>query len=120
MAVNTRTIGQLPPRTAIISTDLLEIQADDGLSYHIDVDQLSTFIGAVFLASDNIFTGTNRFDDEIGFFGVGPTTQASALTTADTTTIDSTYDSTEEGVLNNVRTRVNELEAILQAYGLLP
>jgi len=43
-----------------------------------------------------------------------------ALTAIDSTAIDATYGSTEEGVLNNVRTRLNEIEARLSTLGLLP
>ncbi len=42
-----------------------------------------------------------------------------ALTSEDATAIDATYDSVEQGVLNNVRTRLDEIEAALQAQGLL-
>lgn len=42
-----------------------------------------------------------------------------ALTAEDATVIDSTYDGTEEAVLNNVRTRLGELETALQAIGLI-
>lgn len=42
-----------------------------------------------------------------------------ALTVADTGVVDSTYDATEAAVINNIRTRLNELETRLQAIGLL-
>ncbi len=45
--------------------------------------------------------------------------KGSALTAEDATVIDATYGSDEEGVLNNVRTRVGEIEVVLQAQGLL-
>lgn len=45
--------------------------------------------------------------------------KAAALTAVDATAINATYDATEEAVLNNVRTRLNEIEALLQANGLL-
>lgn len=59
-------------------------------------------------------TGSN-----LGFFGVAYTTQPTALTAPNATVIDSTYGADEEGVLNNVRTRINELESKLQALGLI-
>ena len=43
----------------------------------------------------------------------------SALTGKDLTPIDATYGSVEEAVLNNVRTRLNELETRLKNIGLL-
>ena len=45
--------------------------------------------------------------------------KGAALTAADNTAIDAVFDATEEAVLNNVRTRLNELVARLQANGLL-
>lgn len=48
-----------------------------------------------------------------------PVGRGAALTAVDATAINATYDATEEGVLNNVRTRLNEVEARLQALGLI-
>lgn len=45
--------------------------------------------------------------------------KAAALTAVDATAINATYDAVEEAVLNNVRTRLNEIETLLQANGLL-
>ena len=45
--------------------------------------------------------------------------KAAALTTVDATVINATYDATEEAVINNMRIRIGELEALLQANGLL-
>ena len=59
-------------------------------------------------------TGAN-----IGFFGTTPTTQQSALTPTDASTVDDTYGTEERDVIQNLVTRVAELEAVLQAYGLL-
>lgn len=121
MPVDTRTIGQLPPRTLLLSTDLLEIQADDGLSYNIDVQQLSNFVGSLsFFTTNNVFTGTNQFNNNIGFFGNIPVSQAAALAVADDSILNPVYGATEIAVINNMRTRINELESILQVYGLLP
>lgn len=55
-------------------------------------------------------------------FAVGassPTGTGAALTTVDATAIDDTYGTVEEDVLNNVRTRLNEIEARLQAMGII-
>jgi hypothetical protein len=43
----------------------------------------------------------------------------SALTPADNTTVGSTYGTNEANVINNLRTRIDELEARLKALGLL-
>lgn len=54
--------------------------------------------------------------------GVGASTPAAtgaALTAVDATAINATYDAVEEAVLNNVRTRLNEIEARLQAMGII-
>ena len=48
-----------------------------------------------------------------------PNMPQTALTTADNTTINAVFDAVEEAVLNNVRTRINELETRLQALELL-
>lgn len=45
--------------------------------------------------------------------------KAVALTAVDATAIDAVYDAVEQGVLNNVRTRLNEIETLLKANGLL-
>lgn len=56
----------------------------------------------------------------IAFFGGTPVAQQSALTESDPSTVDTTYGQEEADVINNLRTRVNELEARLQSYALLP
>jgi len=43
----------------------------------------------------------------------------SALTASDASVVDATYGTQERDVINNLRVRVNELEARLQAHGLL-
>lgn len=47
MAIDTRTIGQLPPRTLLLSTDLFEIQGDDGVSYNVTTQDIGNFIGDI-------------------------------------------------------------------------
>lgn len=41
------------------------------------------------------------------------------LTAADATTVDATYGAEEAAVINNLRTRLNEVEARLSAIGML-
>jgi len=63
-----------------------------------------------------IGTGTTQ---KLAFYNSTPIVQPTVLTAEDATAIDSTYDSVEEAVLNNVRTRLGEVETKLQALGLL-
>lgn len=56
---------------------------------------------------------------KIGFFGVAPVVKPTALTAVVATAVAATYGATEQGVLSNVRTRLNEVEAKLRALGLL-
>lgn len=56
---------------------------------------------------------------QLSFFGVTPVDRPAALTTADATAIDGTYGAPEQGVLDNVRTRLGELEDRLQELGLI-
>lgn len=53
-----------------------------------------------------------------GFYGATPVTKPTALTTADATALDGTI-GTNDTVTDNLRTRINELEAKIQALGLL-
>lgn len=62
---------------------------------------------------------SHAFDGDMGFFGATPVTQPTALTAEDATVIDATYGTDEENVINNLRTRVGELESKLQALGIL-
>lgn len=56
---------------------------------------------------------------KLGFYGVTPIVQPTALTAADSSTIDATYGTDEANVITNLRTRVNELETKLRALGLV-
>jgi len=62
----------------------------------------------------NIGTASGQ---KIGFYGVTPVVKGAALTAIDTATIDATYGSEEQGVLSNIRVRLNEFEARMQAFG---
>lgn len=42
-----------------------------------------------------------------------------SLTAEDTATVDATYGSEEAGVINNLRTRLGEVEQVLKDNGLL-
>lgn len=56
----------------------------------------------------------------VGFYGTVPIAKAAALTAADASVVDATYGAEEAAVIANLRTRLNELESRLRAYGLLP
>jgi hypothetical protein len=56
--------------------------------------------------------------DLIDNSAAGAATQA-ALTAADASVVDATYGSQESAVLTNVRTRVNQIEDALQAFGII-
>lgn len=47
-------------------------------------------------------------------------TEQSALTAEDDATVDSSWDADAAGVVNNIRTRIGEIEAALKTIGLLP
>ena len=63
--------------------------------------------------------GSLIINGSVGFYGTTPISQASALTTVDNSGINNIYDVTEKDVLNNVRTRLNEIETLLTSYGLI-
>lgn len=68
-------------------------------------------------------TGTKiatAIDQKLGFFNATPVIRQSALTAANASTVDSTYGDDEVNVINNIRTRVNEIATRLTSYGLLP
>ncbi len=70
----------------------------------------------------NTTTGTKigtATTQKLAFYNSPPVVQPTALTAEDATAINSTYDAVEEAVLNNVRTRLGEIETKFQALGLL-
>lgn len=66
------------------------------------------------------FTEGAQIDKAVGFFGVSPVAQQTALTAKDASTVDATYGTQEANVIANNRTRIEEIELRLKAYGLLP
>lgn len=56
---------------------------------------------------------------KLGFYGAAPTARPAGLTAPNAAAIDSTWDSVEQGVVENLRTRLNELEARLKSLGLI-
>lgn len=73
-----------------------------------------TLAGTVTAQNDLSHTGA-----KVGFFGTAAVTKPAALTAADAAVVDAIYGAEEAGVVGNLRTRVNELQARLQALGLL-
>ena len=68
--------------------------------------------------------GRRTFEEDLVFtklaVGAGtPQGTQAALTAVDATAIDDTYGTVEEDVLNNVRTRLGEIETALQALGVI-
>jgi hypothetical protein len=57
--------------------------------------------------------------NKIGFFSTAPVVKATNLTVNNTSVVDSTYGTEEVDVINNLRTRLLELETKLKNYGLL-
>lgn len=69
-----------------------------------------------------LFNGTERVAIDatgIGLFQAAPVAQQSALTTADGSTVDATYGAEERDVVQNLVTRVGEIETALENLGLV-
>jgi hypothetical protein len=75
--------------------------------------------GGIQIYSGTDITGTSVLIVMNGDGNVIKLYRESALTPADNNTVGSTYGANEANVINNLRTRINELEAKLQAQGLL-
>lgn len=56
--------------------------------------------------------------DTIAFYGGAGAVQAAALTAADASVVDGTYGAEEAAVIANMRTRLGQIEAILEGLGL--
>lgn len=56
---------------------------------------------------------------KLGFYGAAPVVRPAALTAPNAASIDSAWDAIEQGVVENLRTRLNELEVRLQSLGLI-
>lgn len=70
----------------------------------------------------NATTGTTigtASGQKIGFYGATPVNKGDALTSADATAIDATYNATEQTTMSNIRVRLNEVESRLQDLGLI-
>lgn len=82
-------------------------------------------LGAGAGASDITFTSARAsfVNTLLGFFNVAAVAQATALTAPDATVLSTggaaVLQTADSDVIDNIRTRVNELETKFQAYGLL-
>jgi uncharacterized protein YciI len=54
-----------------------------------------------------------------GFLGATPVARPASLTAVNAAAVGATYTATEQGVITNLRTRLNELETKLRDLGLL-
>jgi hypothetical protein len=79
---------------------------------------VETFASVLVSTDMEVDGDLNHDGDEVGFYGTAPTTQAAALTAADATAVDS-GDAGTDGVIDNIRTRLGEIETALTALGLL-
>lgn len=101
------------------------VEVERGLT--VSGDGLAVRAGSVVLADGrNVVLGMasgttlgTTPSQKLAFFGATPVTQQPALSPADGSAVDASYGPEEASVIENLRTRVNELEARLQTYGLL-
>lgn len=81
--------------------------------------------GRIGIFTDNIermkiwLSGQTDFTNNVAITGTLEVGTVGTLTAGDATVIDSTYGTVEEAVINNLRTRVDELEDRLQTIGLI-
>lgn len=102
------------------------VVSNDGTNGQTGI-KLKALAGTWHIANNHAFECTTNYNyGEIGtptitdgFFGKAPTTKPSALTAATSETIDGTYGEQEKKTIENLRTRVNDLESRLQGIGLL-
>lgn len=86
---------------------------------NITVEIIPKGTGAVKVTGPLNVTGALDHDGStVGFFGTAPATKPTALTAADAGVANS-GDATTDGVIDNLRTRLGELETKLQSLGLL-
>lgn len=114
----TRTLGR-PTRVGVLA--FLYFKTDGG-------DITLTVTGGYTEAGDTTFTFSDAgqllglvscFDGTNYHWRASGVASSAALTAADETAIDATYDAVEQAVLENIRTRQGEIEAALQKAGIL-
>ena len=113
----------------ITATDSLLLRGGtNGILFNIGATQqlAITSLTGTFVDAFNLVFGTTTgtqigtgATQKLSFYGKTPIVQATALTAVDASAVNS-GDATTDAVINNMRTRINELETKLSAYGLLP
>ena len=102
--------GERKPKLDAVSKWTAQQEFSAGIKITDSDIELSTGTGT------KIGTATNQ---KFAFYNKTPIVQPTALTGEDATAINSVYDAVEEAVLNNVRTRLGEIETKLKDLGLL-
>jgi hypothetical protein len=93
----------------------LNIQAANGRTLYLDSSNGTVAVGILTAGGE---VSIAHASGKLGFYGATRITRPSALTAADSGTINS-GDATTDGVIDNNRTRIGELETKLQALGLI-
>lgn len=134
---NAEEINLFDVGTVFYSTDNLYIQTKDatatgdlivatGPASSGNSGHLYLGVGTATATEGDVLIGTinatqiliGKSSNKVGFYGETPVVQASALTAKDTATVDGTYGSEEQGVIDNNRTRIEEIETILTNLGI--
>jgi hypothetical protein len=92
-------------------TDLTDQSFSADFSFAEGVDM-------TFGTSNGTMIGTAS-QQKLSFFGVTPVVKGTALTAANATALDATYDSSEQTTVSNMRVRINEIESRLQDIGII-
>lgn len=95
-------------QTGSVPTTIPGTTATTGIQIYSD--NISTGAGSPPISVFNVMTGDGHV---IKLF------RSSALTAPDNSSVGSTYGANEQTIINNMRDRINALEAKLQAFGLL-
>ena len=107
----------------IIREELSQLFYSDRYVFHKPIHMLDG--RNIHLATTNgtsLGTGSTqklKINAQIGFFNTTPVSQQGAMSAADAATVDTTYGAEEAGVINNIRTRVGEVETALENLGLI-
>lgn len=121
--ITSKVTGDTQPRYVQNTDGALEwgsgASALDTVLYRLSADILKTddtfWVKGNFVMSANL----EHAGSKVGFYGLSPVSRPTALTASDATAIDATYGEVEQKVIENTRTRVNELDTKLKALGLL-
>ena len=126
---NYLTAGDAQPKWNLAATGEFKIGAGGASAVDVSISRLGA--GILQVADGNGAYGStslrvNTFRHGLGtsptlsFFNKAAVAQAAALTAANVTAAGAVYGAIEQAIIENTRTRVNELESRLSVYGLLP